>query len=189
MALLVVTGFLEAFSAGMNNVANAVGPLVGAGLMAVGPATIFGGLFVAAGALLLGHRVLETNGKKITNFSPFEGIAISGTGAVLVIISSLFGLPVPLTQITTSAIIGIGTAKSGMSIWQKRIVVQLLKVWFVSPIFSLVISYSLVKLLLDSDVYTVIAIFSVCLATLGVISLKKTVAEEERSLHEHGGGI
>ena len=66
---------------------------------------------------------------------------------------------------------------------------QLLKVWFVSPIFSLVISYSLVKLLLDSDVYTVIAIFSVCLATLGVISLKKTVAEEERSLHEHGGGI
>lgn len=189
MALLVVTGFLEAFSAGMNNVANAVGPLVGAGLMAVGPATIFGGLFVAAGALLLGHRVLETNGKKITNFSPFEGSAISGTGAVLVIISSLFGLPVPLTQITTSAIIGIGTAKSGMSIWQKRIVVQLLKVWFVSPIFSLVISYSLVKLLLDSDVYTVIAIFSVCLATLGVISLKKTVAEEERSLHEHGGGI
>ncbi|KPD00256.1 Sulfate permease CysP [Geobacillus sp. BCO2] len=31
MALLIVTGFFEAFSAGMNNVANAVGPLVAPG--------------------------------------------------------------------------------------------------------------------------------------------------------------
>lgn len=189
MTLLIITGFFEAFSAGMNNVANAVGPLVGAGLISVSHATVFGGLFVSLGAVLLGRRVLETNGKKITNFSPFEGSAISGTGAILVIISSIFGLPVPLTQITTSAIIGIGTAKSGFYIWQKRIVIQLLKVWFVSPIFSLVISYSLVKLLLDSDLYTIIAILSVCLATLGIISLKKTIAEEKRSLHENGGGI
>jgi sulfate permease len=189
MALLIITGFFEAFSAGMNNVANAVGPLVGAGLISVTNGTILGGLFVALGAILLGRRVLETNGKKITNFSPFEGCAISGTGALLVIISSIFGLPVPLTQITTSAIIGIGTAKTGFYIWQKQIVIQLLKVWFVSPIFSLVISYSLVKWLLDSDLYTVVAIFSVCLATLGIISLKKTMMEETRSLHENGDGI
>jgi sulfate permease len=189
MALLIITGFFEAFSAGMNNVANAVGPLVGAGLISVTNGTILGGLFVALGAILLGRRVLETNGKKITNFSPFEGCAISGTGALLVIISSIFGLPVPLTQITTSAIIGIGTAKTGFYIWQKQIVIQLLKVWFVSPIFSLVISYSLVKWLLDSDLYTVVAIFSVCLATLGIISLKKTMTEETRSLHENGDGI
>ncbi|WP_199426360.1 inorganic phosphate transporter [Thermaerobacillus caldiproteolyticus] len=189
MTLLIITGFFEAFSAGMNNVANAVGPLVGAGLISVTDGTIFGGLFVALGAILLGRRVLETNGKKITNFSPFEGIAISGTGAILVIISSIFGLPVPLTQITTSAIIGIGTAKTGFYIWQKRVVIQLLKVWLISPIFSLVISYSLVKLLLDSDLYTIVAIFSVCLATLGIISLKKTMAEENRSLYEDGSGI
>ncbi|WP_027410737.1 inorganic phosphate transporter [Anoxybacteroides tepidamans] len=189
MGLLIITGFFEAFSAGMNNVANAIGPLVGAGLISVQKGIIFGGLFVALGAVLLGKRVLETNGKKITQFSPFEGCAISGTGAILVIISSIFGLPVPLTQITTSAIIGIGTAKTGFYIWQKRIVIQLLKVWFVSPIFSLVISYSLVKWLLDSDLYTVIAIFSVCLATIGIISLKKTVSDEKRSLHENGGGI
>ncbi|QPA31336.1 inorganic phosphate transporter [Thermaerobacillus caldiproteolyticus] len=189
MTLLIITGFFEAFSAGMNNVANAVGPLVGAGLISVTDGTIFGGLFVALGAILLGRRVLETNGKKITNFSPFEGIAISGTGAILVIISSIFGLPVPLTQIATSAIIGIGTAKTGFYIWQKRVVIQLLKVWLISPIFSLVISYSLVKLLLDSDLYTIVAIFSVCLATLGIISLKKTMAEENRSLYEDGSGI
>jgi sulfate permease len=189
MVALIITGFFEAFSAGMNNVANAIGPLVGAGLISVTKGTIIGGLFIAFGALLLGHRVLETNGKKITRFSPLEGCVISGTGAILVIISSIFGIPVPLTQITTSAIIGIGTAKSGFYVWQKRIVIQLLKVWLVSPVFSLVISYILVKWLLDSDIYTMVAIISVCLATIGTLSLKKTVTEEKRSLHENGGGI
>jgi sulfate permease len=48
----------EAFSAGMNNVANAVGPLVAAGLMLKGDAVLWGGLAVALGALLLGHRVI-----------------------------------------------------------------------------------------------------------------------------------
>ncbi|KFZ42591.1 inorganic phosphate transporter [Anoxybacillus sp. KU2-6(11)] len=188
--LLIIAGFFEAFSAGMNNVANAIGPLVGAGLLSVQHGIIFGGLFVALGALLLGSRVLETNGKKkITTFSQLEGCIISGIGATLVIVSSLFGLPVPLTQITTSAIIGIGTTKSGFSIWQKQIVIQVLKVWIVSPIFALAVSYSLIKLLLHSDVYTAIAIVSVCFATLGTISLKKTITEERRSFHEHGGGI
>lgn len=62
--ILLITGFFEAFSAGMNNVANAVGPLVAAHVLTVGEGTLYGGLFVALGALLLGRRVLETNGKK-----------------------------------------------------------------------------------------------------------------------------
>lgn len=110
--VLLVAGFFEAFSAGMNNVANAVGPLVAAGVLDVGKGTLYGGAFVALGALLLGRRVLETNGKKITRFSKGEGILLSGTGAGLVIISSVFGMPVPLAQVTSSSIIGIGMAKT-----------------------------------------------------------------------------
>lgn len=49
----------------MNNVANAVGPLVGAGIMTVTNGIWLGGAFVALGAMLLGKRVLETNGKKL----------------------------------------------------------------------------------------------------------------------------
>lgn len=66
--LLVLAGFFEAFSAGMNNVANAVGPLVGAGMMDVTIGIMLGGAFVAIGAILLGKRVLETNGKKLCGF-------------------------------------------------------------------------------------------------------------------------
>lgn len=106
----------------MNNVANAVGPLVASGVLSVGQGTLYGGIFVAIGAPLLGRRVLETNGKKITRYQTGEGILLSSTGAGLVIVSSIFGLPVPLTQITSSSIIGLGMAKGGPNIFHKHVV-------------------------------------------------------------------
>ena len=50
--LLIFAGFFEAFSAGMNNVANAVGRLVSAGILSVSEGTLIGGGVVALGALL-----------------------------------------------------------------------------------------------------------------------------------------
>lgn len=187
--LLVLAGFLEAFSAGMNNVANAVGPLVGAGMMSVTNGIWLGGVFVALGAVLLGKRVLETNGKKILRFEKAEGILISSTGAVLVGVSSVFGLPVPLTQVTSSAIIGMGVAKNGTQVFHKHIVKKILRIWVVSPIFSLAISYFLVQLFLEKDLYAIVLIGSVIIGTLGAISLMRTMREEEQSIYDAGEGI
>lgn len=187
--LLVLAGFLEAFSAGMNNVANAVGPLVGAGIMSVSNGIWIGGAFVALGAVLLGKRVLETNGKKIIRFEKTEGILISSTGAVLVGISSVFGLPVPLTQVTSSAIIGMGVAKNGTQVFHKHIVKKIIRIWVVSPIFSLAISYFLVQLFLEKDLYAIVLIGSVIIGTLGAISLMRTMREEEQSIYDAGEGI
>ncbi|USK35637.1 inorganic phosphate transporter family protein [Bacillus sp. F19] len=187
--ILIFAGFMEAFSAGMNNVANAVGPLVGAGLISVSKGIWIGGAFVALGAIFLGKKVLETNGKKIISYSKPEGILISGTGAGLVIVSSIFGLPVPLTQITSSAIIGLGMAKNGSEILHKHIVKKIIRIWIVSPMFSLAISYFLVKLFLESDIYSIVVLVSVMLATLGALSLMKAIKEEKRAVHEEGGGI
>ncbi|OLS35974.1 anion permease [Alkalihalophilus pseudofirmus] len=187
--LLIVCGCLEAFAAGMNNVANAVGPLVGAGLIDVRTAVLFGGAFVALGALLLGGKVLETNGKKITRLSLLQGSTVSITGGGLVIVASLFGLPVPLTQVTTGAIVGIGTAKNGFKLWQKGILKQIAKVWVVSPVFSLVMSYGLILLFRQADYYTFFVIFSVFLATIGSISLYIQVKTERRTTYDDGGGI
>ncbi|MFJ8513689.1 inorganic phosphate transporter [Lysinibacillus xylanilyticus] len=187
--LLVLAGFFEAFSAGMNNVANAVGPLVGAGMMGVTTGILLGGAFVALGAMLLGKRVLETNGKKIMRFEKAEGILISSTGALLVGISSIFGLPVPLTQVTSSSIIGMGMAKNGKQIFHKHIVKKIIRIWIVSPIFSLAISYFLVQLFLEKDFYTIVLIGSIIVGTLGVISLMRTMREEERSIYDSGEGI
>ncbi|MFD2212920.1 MULTISPECIES: inorganic phosphate transporter [Bacillaceae] len=187
--LLIFAGFFEAFSAGMNNVANAVGPLVSAGILTVSKGTLIGGVFVALGALLLGRRVLETNGKKITSFSKIEGVLISGTGATLVIVASIFGIPVPLTQITTSSILGIGIAKSGSNIFQQKIVKNMLMVWLISPLVSLTMSYFLVQLFIESDLYTIFVLASLLLATIGANTLMKASKQEKRAVHEEGGGI
>jgi sulfate permease len=171
--LVVFMGLFEAFSAGMNNVANAVGPLVGAGILSTDKGILWGGLFVAVGALILGHRVLETNGKKITTLKLEEGCVISGTGATIVTIASVFGIPVPLTQITTSSIIGIGFAKHGKSVLKKGIVVQLLTVWIVSPVLSMVLSYTLIQLIIEHNFYPIVAMVGVLISVFGVMSLMK----------------
>jgi sulfate permease len=157
----------------MNNVANAVGPLVAAGLMYKGDAVLWGGLAVAAGAFFLGHRVIETNGKKITTLKLEEGCIISGTGASIVTAASIFGIPVPLTQITTSSIIGIGFAKYGKSVLKKDIVVQLITVWIVSPVLSMVLSYTIIQLVIERNFYPIIAMAGVLISVFGVLFLMK----------------
>jgi sulfate permease len=186
---VIIVGFSEAFSAGMNNVANAIGPLVGANLVSMNLGVLLGGFFIAFGALFLGGRVLQTNAKKITRFSLIEGGTISGIGSTLVIIASIFGIPVPLTQVTSTAIMGIGMAKKGKNQVNKQIISKIVKVWLVSPVFSLVISYGLVKLFVASDLYTVIVLVSVSAATFGILSLVKTIRKENRSYYDNGEGI
>jgi sulfate permease len=187
--LIIATGFLEAFSAGMNNVANAVGPLIGVGMINVSGGIWIGGIFVALGCLLLGGKVLETNGKKITQLSLLQGSAVSATSGTLVIIASVFGIPVPLTQATTCAILGIGTSQNGFRIWQKNVIKQIIQVWIVSPVSSLVVSFSLVHILLKPDPYIVVVIISVFVATLGSMSLLHTMRKEKSAIHDQGGGI
>lgn len=187
--LLIAAGCIEAYAAGMNNVANAVGPLVGVGLLDVTTAVLLGGIFVSLGAVLLGGRVMETNGKKITQLSLLQGSAVSLTGGSLVITASVFGLPVPLTQITTSAIVGIGTAEKGFHMWQQSIIKQIIKVWIVSPVFSLVMSYGLILLFKQADYYSLFVITSVFIATVGFYSLYLSTRAERRSTYDEGGGI
>lgn len=187
--LLVGCGVYEAFSAGMNNVANAVGPLVGAGLMTSYSGVWLGGFAVALGCMLLGGKVLETNGKKITSLSLLQGSAVSFTGGTLVIIASSFGIPVPLTQATTCAILGVGTAEKGFALWQKGIIKQIMMVWIVSPVSSLVVSFAFVHLFLRFDLYTLVVLVSVLIATLGFVALIRLIRRENSSINDQGGGI
>jgi sulfate permease len=186
---LVLGGCFEAFSAGMNNVANAVGPLVGAGMLSASKGIWIGGLFVAIGAILLGGRVIETNGKKITKLSLLEGSAVSFTGGALVTIASIFGLPIPLTQVTTCGILGIGASKNKIGFWQKAVIRKILKVWLISPLASLVISYTLINLLIKTNFYNIIVIVSTLIAALGTLSLYANIRKENSTIHDEGGGI
>ncbi|WP_090872005.1 inorganic phosphate transporter [Oceanobacillus limi] len=167
---VIITGFFEAFSAGMNNVANSVGPLVAAGLLSMEQGTFYGGIFIALGAIFLGGKVIETNGKRITKLSLMQGGAVSGIGATLVIIASIFGIPVPHTQVTTCSILGVGASDLGKALWKKTIITKLVKTWVISPFFSLVISYNLVKVIIQSDL-SGLMLFLLFMATVFAIGI------------------
>lgn len=187
--LLILAGMVEAFSAGMNNVANAVGPVIGANLLGYSEGLWLGAIFMSLGALLLGGRVLETNGKKITQLSLLQGSAVSLTSGGLVIIASIFGIPVPLTQATTCAILGIGTAENGTRLWQKQVIKQIIMVWIVSPVSSLVVSFLLINSVMTVNLYVVVAIASAFIATWGMASLSRAIRREKQAIHDQGGGI
>lgn len=179
MVFVIGIGFLESFSAGMNNAANAVGPLVGAGVLSTSNGMLLGGVFVALGALLLGGGTIETNGKKITTLSLIEGVTVSVTSTILVIAASLYGIPVPMTQITTSGIVGMGASKQGVKIFKRNIIKKVVAIWVVSPLLSIAIAYTFVKFIIENDFYTSLAIVSVLFATIGILILLRIEKNEQ----------
>jgi sulfate permease len=176
--LVAGLGFVEAISAGMNNVANAMGPLVGSHLISIPNALFLGGLFLGIGSLILGKGTLQTNGKQIISLTLLEGGFVSGMVSFLVILVSLLGIPIPMAQITTCAIMGIGTGKEGFALYRKNMIRKILIIWFVSPVVSLVLSYGLIKIFVHADFYTLLIMLGVCLSTIGLHRLKSMNKEK-----------
>ncbi len=158
--ILITAGCYQAFGAGMNNVANAVGPLISADIIGMQPALVLGGLGMAVGAWTLGGRVLETNAKRITRLSLLDAAVASLTGGTVILFASLAGIPVPLTQLTAAAIMGIGFAKRGGHGVDRTVVRKILKVWAISPVASLLLAMGVTGAIVDSSTWSHIAISS-----------------------------
>lgn len=137
---LVGGGCFEAFAAGTNNVANALGPLVGAGILDTHVGLWLGGLAVGVGAASIGGRVLETNGR-LTRLTLLGGAFVSLIAGSLTLIASMFGIPVPLTQGTTAAIAGLGAGSGGTRSIDMTLVKRIGTVWVTSPVTSLMFAY------------------------------------------------
>ncbi|RYL94918.1 inorganic phosphate transporter [Sporolactobacillus sp. THM7-4] len=162
--LVILFGVFDAFSAGMNNVANAMGPLVSSHLIASHQSVIVGGLFVALGAVTLGHRTLETNGRRISKLTFLEGGLVSFMTASLVVLASAAGIPVPQAQMSTCAILGIGAAKSGRSIFKKTVIKKILAVWVLSPVLSAAVSFGLIQITVKNSANMLVVLIAGCLA-------------------------
>ena len=112
-AIVTVSGCWIAFSAGSNNLANSVGPVVGAGFLGATTAVLLGGGGMALGALLLGGRLMKTVGKEITALCPICATLVEAISASIVLTASLFGMPVSLAEIVTCSVIGFACAANG----------------------------------------------------------------------------
>ncbi len=152
---LTISGVFLAFSGGANNSANAVGPIVGLGIINSFPGAILAGVAMGVGAILLGGRVLETVGKEITDICLIRAISVEFTGATIIIAASIYGIPVSIAEIITSGIVGFSCAQHGFGKTAKnRHVIRIAFFWFVIPFIAVGLSYVLSQLYFKYNIFT-----------------------------------
>ncbi len=150
-----------AFSIGSNNVANSAGPLAALMTNYLGAANgeyiiMFLAVLLVApwfgiGSAVLGRGVSKTIGDEIIRIGVMEATLISViTATLLLLASTIRGIPTSLVQMNTFAVIALGMIKVGpkeilsrVSIW------KLFSVWIVAPVFAFVVSFLLTLMALQ----------------------------------------
>jgi len=137
-----------AFGIGSNNVANAVGPLVGADVIDSQLAILILAPCFGIGSLLIGERVLRTIGKDLTELDLTRASLICMVTGTLLVFASIMGIPQSLVQLNAMAILGVGLANGGKRNIHNGTLWKIAKVWAIAPIIALVISFSLLSIVM-----------------------------------------
>ncbi|MBI2874829.1 MAG: inorganic phosphate transporter, partial [Firmicutes bacterium] len=133
----LASGCFMAFSFGTNNAGNVAAPLVGAGFWSPGAGALISGLFLGAGALVLGGRLLGTT-REIHTLCSIKAGVLTIIAAALVIGASAAGIPVPLVQIVPAGAMGMTCCQSGLrETAGKEVVRRILRTWALSPVVSM----------------------------------------------------
>jgi PiT family inorganic phosphate transporter len=103
---------------------------------------------MAAGTLLGGWRIVKTMGMKITKLSPIGGFSAETAGAVMLIGTAIWGIPVSTTHTITGAIMGVG-ATHRLNAVRWGVATRIVWAWILTiPLSALTaaIAYSLLRL-------------------------------------------
>jgi len=145
LSALVVSCYV-AFAIGSNNVANAVGPLYGAGLLSILPGLLLVSPIFGLGAWVLGKGPLNTAGKEIVPLGLFSSTLVSFTTATLLLVASFLGIPQSLVQLNLASIFAVSSVKNGHKYtWDQHIIQKTVWVWLITPIISLMGSFLLLR--------------------------------------------
>ncbi|BDQ33808.1 inorganic phosphate transporter [Pseudodesulfovibrio portus] len=144
----VGTSCYVALSQGANDVANAIGPVAAIYLIAKEhvllskaevpwPMLVLGGVGIAVGIGLLGHKVMATVGQKITTLTNTRGFAVDFGAASTVLVASNLGLPVSTTHAAVGGVVGVGLAR-GFHAVDFRVLLRIVAYWVATvPIAAL----------------------------------------------------
>ena len=159
--LQVITASYMAFSHGANDVANAVGPLMGAVYaikltaheqlsMPIWVLSV-GAIGIVTGLSMYGYKVILVVGRKITDMTPSRGFSAEFGAATTVLVCSKLGLPISTTHTLVGSVIGVGLAR-GIGALNLKILKDIVISWLltlpIAAVLSAAIFYALKGLFL-----------------------------------------
>lgn len=87
-------------------------------------------VFMGAGTLVGGGRIIRTLGEKLVKVGTEEGIAADAGAAVCLALLTLFGIPVSTTHTKTAALMGVGAAGRERMDW--RVAGRMVGAWLLT---------------------------------------------------------
>lgn len=144
---IIAASCYNAFSVGANNVANAVGPIAGAGIVdkTVGLALI-APLFGLGG--LVFHGSLRATSHKIVPLGLLTATIICIVAGTLMIIASILGVPQSFVMIKVACVFAISGLKNGHKLtFNNPTTKKTYLTWIITPIIAIIVSYLLTALI------------------------------------------
>lgn len=150
MIVIIAAGFgaYMALNIGANDVANNMGPAVGANALTMGGAIAIAAVFESAGALLAGGDVVSTIAKGIiapesmqtsTTFI-WAMMAALLSAALWVNLATWIGAPVSTTHSVVGGVMGAGIAAAGFAAVNWATMAKIAASWVISPVLGGVIA-------------------------------------------------
>ncbi|MGR3759936.1 inorganic phosphate transporter [Roseobacteraceae bacterium NS-SX3] len=154
-------GAYMALNIGANDVANNMGPAVGANALTMGGAIVIAALAESAGALLAGGDVVSTISKGIIDPSAMAGTEVFIWAMMAALISSALwvnlatwvGAPVSTTHSVVGGVMGAGIAAAGLSAVDWATMGKIAASWVISPVLGGVIAAAFLAFIKAKIIY------------------------------------
>jgi len=161
LIVAAVIGGYMALTIGANDVANNVGPAVGAQALTMSGALVIAAIFECAGALIAGSDVVATISKGIINpalvpnAETFVWIMTSAllASALWVHLATFLGAPVSTTHAIVGGVLGAGLAAVGTNVVDWFVVASIFFSWLMSPLIGGIIAAGLLAFIKVNLIY------------------------------------
>lgn len=144
LSIAAAIGAYMALNIGANDVANNVGPAVGAKALSLTGAILIAAVFEASGALVAGGNVVSTikkgiiNPNAIADSMTFVWVMMAAllAGAIWLNLATYLGAPVSTTHSIVGGVLGAGIAAGGWDIANWGQMSAIVASWIISPVFG-----------------------------------------------------